>query len=80
MDDSTGSELDSMNTRWEGIQEDMVRYRSHLQPKVTGCKDLERTIKKLSDSVTAIQLEIISEVSDLPVSVSYIVVCIRWHE
>ena len=68
MDDSTGSELDSMNSRWEKIQEDLVRYRSLLQPKVTACRELERTIKKLSDSVTAIQLEIISEVSDLPVS------------
>lgn len=68
MDDSTGSELDSLNSRWERIQEDMVRYRSNLQPKLTACKELDRTIRKLSDSVTAIQLEIISDVSDIPVS------------
>ena len=68
MDDSTGSELDNLNTRWEKIQEVMVRHRSNLQPRLTACKELDRQIKKLSDSVTAIQLELISEVADLPVS------------
>ncbi|XP_067943129.1 nesprin-1-like [Watersipora subatra] len=66
MDDSTGSELDTLNSRWEKIQEAMVRHRSNLQPKILACRELERQIRKLSDTVTAIQLELISEVSDLP--------------
>ncbi|KAF6038063.1 hypothetical protein EB796_003621 [Bugula neritina] len=65
MDDSAGSELDSLNSRWEKIQEMMVRHRTRLQPRLVACKELERQIKKLSDSVTAIQLEVISEVSDV---------------
>ena len=64
MDDSSGSELDLLNTRWEKAQEDKVRYRSNLQASLIACADLDKQAKKLLDSVTAVQLEMISGTTD----------------
>lgn len=70
MDNSTGSELDSLNDRWEKAQEDKVRYRNKLQQSLVACPDLDKQVKKLLDGITAIQLEIISGTTDRKVSIS----------
>lgn len=68
MEDSRGSELDFLNGRWERAQEAKVRRRRSLQASLVKCADLDKQVKKLLDSVTATQLEIISGATDKQVS------------
>lgn len=74
MEDSRGSELDFLNSRWEKVQEAKVRRRTSLQASLVACADLDKQVKKLLDSVTAIQLEIISGATDSKVCLLRIVI------